>query len=228
MLSVRPMRLALLALAVALAGCPSPDAPETDSPFSDVYKSKQQASGGDATPEAVDPEDAAPETAAAPRLVEVDQQATVRDPQDTFLHLRAGPSSQTASLERMPNGASVRVNSCRSGTVGRRWCAVTFEGLEGWAFETGLVLNARPASPREEAAPRTATINDPDGWTNLRASASTRAEVITRLISGSRVEVIACIPPQNGSRSRWCEVEAFTVSEGTLSGWIAESRLRYP
>ena len=101
---------------------------------------------------------------------------------------------------------------------------------------------AEPASP-EAAAPeatppeaasrlvavnRQATVRDPqDTFLHLRASASTRAEAVTRLISGSTVEVQACIPPQNGSRSRWCEVDAFTVSDGALSGWIAESRLRY-
>ena len=141
------MRPALLALADALADCPSPEAP--DDPFADVYKDKQTpASGENADAPAAEP--ASPEAApseAAPRLVAVNRQATVRDPQDTFLH--------------------------------------------------------------------------------LRASASTRAEAVTRLISGSTVEVQACIPPQNGSRSRWCEVDASTVSDGALSGWIAESRLRY-
>ena len=218
------MRFVLLALATALVGCPSPDAPAPGNEFSGVYKGKQQTPASGETTATTAP---TPEGTAAPQLVAVNRQATIRDPQDTFLHLREGPSSRTASLAQMPNGSSVRIGSCQEGTVGRRWCQVAFGAQEGWAFESGLDLVERPASPREVAAPRIATVDDPDGWTNLRSSASTQAAVVTRLISGARVQVTACIPPQNGSRSRWCEVEAFTVSDGTLSGWIAESRLRY-
>lgn len=216
-----------LLLFAVLVGCPAPEdgppgATETGSaasPFATTYKGKA-AEGAQR-----DTEDAESEETEAPTLVAVDRQATVRDTRDGFLYLREGPSSQTAALAQMPNGSSVGIGSCQPGAEGSRWCQTAFDGRDGWAHESGLDYVARPSSPREVAAPRSAIVADPDGWTNLRAEPSTSAEA-TRVVSGTPVTVHVCTPPGNGSRSRWCEVTAHPVS-GDLAGWIAESRLRY-
>lgn len=220
-------RLLLLVLALALTGCPGDSTGVAKGKALGSARADPPGAAADTSRAGPQPEAPSPEAAGETELVAVSQNATVRDARDGFLFLRSGPSSQTEPLAQMPNGSSVYIDACEPGTEGRRWCRTVFDGRTGWASETGLDVAPRPASPREEASPREATISDPDGWTNLRAEASTRATVVTRLLNGSTVEVQACIPAQNGSRSRWCEVDAFTVTDGALRGWIAESRLRY-
>lgn len=217
-------RAALLLCALALLGCPGEQTgiekgkvgarlAETDT--TDLGRQQTE------TPEAPSSGSSSPEASGA--LVAVESEATVRDPRDGFLFLRIGPSSSTDALAQMPNGSAVYVEACEPGTLGRRWCRLRFGAQSGWASETGLDYPA----PAPEADARTATVTDPDGWTNLRSEPSTSAAVTTRLLAGASVTVRACIPPQGGSRSRWCEVDAFTVTDGDLRGWIAESRLRY-
>lgn len=218
------MRLVPLLLAVALLGCPSnstPSAPSDAVTFSDATKGKPSVASR-ADDEEPAPASSSQTTDQTPTLVSVGRDATVRDPRDGFLYLRAGAGTEASVLAQMPNGSAVRVQECERGTEGRRWCLVSFEGRSGWAHESGLDYRTASAP----ASPRRAVVQDPDGWTNLRAAPSLDAEA-TRIVSGTPTTVVRCVAPQGGSRSRWCEVVAHTVGSGDLDGWIAESRLRY-
>ncbi|MEM6327290.1 MAG: SH3 domain-containing protein [Bacteroidota bacterium] len=218
------MRHLPLFFALALVGCPASDpapAPDSDAvTFSDAQKGKPAfPSRGSETDDAEAPASVTVET------VVVGRTATVRDPEDGFLFLRNGPGTEAEALDRMPNGSRIQVNACQPGTEGRRWCRVTYEQRDGWAHESRLDYTGAAESGASETTSRRAVVSDPDGWTNLRERPSTEAAIVSRLDNGTALTVGACQAPGAGSRSRWCPV---TVAEGTLSGWIAESRLRYP
>jgi uncharacterized protein YraI len=219
------MRLAVyLVLGVALLGCPADDPASGDTnPFGDI--DKPVADAGGASSDDAPGEPSAPASAEAPQLVPVGRQATVRDPRDPTLNLRSGPSLASDVLVAMPNGTTLTVEACLPGAEGRRWCRVRGEAGTGWASESGLVLAEAPTA--RAAFTSRATVQDPDGWSNLRHGPGTEFGVVTRLVSGTPVEVVGpCLAPES-STSKWCTVTATTVSEGSVRGHIAHSRLRF-
>ena len=211
-------RLALLGLAVGLLGCPADDRPQ--------YGEKPQpsasgASGGDAAD--ADAPEAEPIPGVPPRAV-------VRDPSGAA-GLRSGASAALPVTLQVENGAEVDVESCVD-AESSRWCRVRASGVDGWAPMASLAFRfgAAPEAPAPEApAPSTrpATAEDADGWTNLRTGPGTNFAVVTRILSGSPVEVQGACRVPEGGRSRWCQVKGFTVTEGDVRGWIAQSRLRF-
>ncbi|CAN5490878.1 hypothetical protein BH23BAC4_BH23BAC4_01230 [soil metagenome] len=70
--------------------------------------------------------------------------AYVNSPGDGFLALRSEPSVRTGyRVMRIPHEASVEVINCRSSTssIGSsrgRWCQVSYNGNQGWAFDAYL------------------------------------------------------------------------------------------
>ncbi len=117
----------------------------------------------------------------------------------TDLNLRSGAGTSFAVIAVIPAGGQVQLAGSRQ----NNFAQVTYNGTQGWAsldfLTTGGGSGSSPAVPEdtdsgtESGAAGTATVN---GSLNLRASASTSAQIIDVMPGGAQVQVLG--PRQNG------------------------------
>jgi hypothetical protein len=68
--------------------------------------------------------------------------ARANSPNDGFLALRTGPSSETGErIMKIPHGAVITVLGCLPRAAGKngRWCRVNYNGNVGWAFDGYMI-----------------------------------------------------------------------------------------
>lgn len=120
------------------------------------------------------------------------------------LHLRQGPSTSTAILDKLPRGTQLTVYSEENG-----WAKVKVNGKEGYV-STQYVSSTKPASGVQEAQAVTKYVNvNPGSRLNLRANPGTSSAIIDQLPRGAKVTVYS---EANG----WAKVKA-NGKEGYMS-----------
>lgn len=117
----------------------------------------------------------------------------------TDLNLRSGAGTSFAVIDVIPAGGQVQL----TGTRQNNFAQLTYNGTQGWAsldfLTTGGGSGATPTVPdetdsgTENGASGSATVN---GSLNLRASASTSAQIVDVMPGGAQVQVLG--PRQNG------------------------------
>ena len=115
----------------------------------------------------------------------------------TDLNLRSGAGTSFAVIGVIPAGGQVQL----TGTRQNNFAQLTYNGTQGWAsldfLTSGGGSGSSPVVPDdgdvENGASGTATVN---GSLNLRASASTSAQIVDVMPGGARVQVLG--PRQNG------------------------------
>ena len=117
----------------------------------------------------------------------------------TNLNLRSGAGTSFSVIDVIPAGGQVQLTGSRQ----NNFAQVTYNGIQGWAsldfLTTGGGSGSSPAVPEDtdsgtaSGAAGTATVN---GSLNLRASASTGAQIIDVMPGGVQVQVLG--PRQNG------------------------------
>ena len=157
------------------------------------------------------------------------------------LLLRAGPGRGYDILGKMLPGDVVSVDGCEAGTPGRRWCAVIYGGLRGWALDEFLAIGAPPSdtdSGLEEAfaaalvVGRSAYIDGNEApYVNLRERPYVGGSILTKLKPGASLYVVRCLPQgwSLGGRpieGRWCFVNADQRGR-SISGWASDGALRW-
>ena len=70
------------------------------------------------------------------------------------VNLRAAPGTTSEVLTKIPGGSQVDAGECSEG-----WCAVTYQGMSGFAIETVLDLSGQP--PVQRSARTRVYTNDP-------------------------------------------------------------------
>jgi hypothetical protein len=79
--------------------------------------------------------------------------ATVR----STVNLRAGPDTTTEILDKIPAGSQVDAENCDNG-----WCAVIWQGKNGFAVKTAIDTGGRAPAPRRVVRSRAAPMVDDD------------------------------------------------------------------
>lgn len=138
----------------------------------------------------------------------------------TDLNLRSGAGTSFVVLLVIPAGAAVQL----AGTQQNGFAQVTYGGTQGWASSTYLTGGGSTSVPTTPTTPSTpsdggttsgaagsATVN---GSLNLRASASTSAQVLTVMPGGASLQVLG--PRQNGFAQ---------VGYNGTTGWAFEQYL---
>lgn len=116
----------------------------------------------------------------------------------TDLNLRSGAGTSFAVIDVIPAGGQVQL----TGTRQNNFAQLTYNGSQGWASLDFLTTGGGSGSPAvpdetdsgtENGASGSATV---DSSLNLRASASTSAQIIDVMPGGAQVQVLG--PRQNG------------------------------
>ncbi|MCB2089418.1 MAG: SH3 domain-containing protein [Sphingomonadaceae bacterium] len=211
-------RIALaIPLAMVLAAC-SGSGEDSPPPAPDAQGGAGAAlgAGSPATPDAI------PTPAPAAQSA-YDLLATVEDP-DGYTNVRAGPSTDKAIVGRVAVGQTFSTYQ----QDGKWWRVKLADGSEGWIARSrirlpGEVIGAarKPADSGQmgdSTAPdyfnNYAMINDPDGYTNVRAGKDSSAKVIGRINAGEKFLTY----PQDGE---WWEV----VMPDGRRGYMHRSRI---
>ncbi len=114
------------------------------------------------------------------------------------LNLRSGAGTTFAVIGVIPAGGQVQL----TGTRQNNFAQLTYNGTQGWASLDFLTTGGGTSSPTvpdetdsgtENGASGSATVN---GSLNLRASASTSAQIIDVMPGGARIQILG--PRQNG------------------------------
>ncbi|MCP5395453.1 MAG: SH3 domain-containing protein [Sphingomonadaceae bacterium] len=211
-------RLALaMSLALVLAGC-SGSGEDSPAPVPDT-QSREGTTLGAGSPAAGD---AAPKPVPAAQS-SYDLLATVEDP-NGYTNVRAGPSTDKAIVGRVAVGETFSTYK----QDGNWWRVKLADGSEGWIARSrirlpGEVIGAarKPADTGQmgdSTAPdyfnNYAMINDPDGYTNVRAGKGSSTKVIGRINAGEKFLTY----PQDGE---WWEV----VMPDGRRGYMHRSRI---
>lgn len=153
----------------------------------------------------------APEEPVNPPMVETVMKSTTHN-----LNLRSGPGTGFQRLLTIPQGALVEVLESSGG-----WDKVRYQGTEGWASATYLVLQtATPTDPPPVEAPAPApapvavgSFKSTTHSLNLRSGPNTSFERILTMPQGSRVHILE-------TQAGWDKV----VYDGIV-GWASSTYL---
>jgi tetratricopeptide (TPR) repeat protein len=135
------------------------------------------------------------------------------------LRIRQQPHADAKVVEGLDEGEratwlaqsnSRYTSSLRGQTLTAPWYRVrSAQGIEGWVFGGGVTFE-----PGSILNPR-AIINDPDGYTNLRAGASTKTSILGRISKGELFEVLS-------QSSKWWRVKTLDGK----TGYVHSSRIQ--
>ncbi len=105
------------------------------------------------------------------------------------LNLRSSASTSAGVLAVMPNGAGVTL----TGTRQNGFISVTYNGQNGWAYESYLTIGGAPAPTPSPGGGQTPSPGSGLAYTttalNLRSGASTSAGVLAVMPSGAEVQL---------------------------------------
>lgn len=139
--------------------------------------------------------------------------------EDSNVNLRKKARTTAAILKRLPYGTEVQVLE-KSGS----WCKVEYDGTTGY-IAAEYLSSANPAAVTEKNLAANADVvygkaiwlvTDDGEPVNMRAGASSDADVLTKIASGSEVTLI------NTTNSSWYKV----IAKG-LTGYVAAKFVRF-
>jgi len=110
------------------------------------------------------------------------------------LNLRASASTDSEVLTSIPNGQSLTVSELKSG-----WAKVTYNGKTGYVSSEYLSAEGSSAKSTSSNSGKKAVVKMSNGSLNLRASASTDAEVLCQIANGETLTV-------SETKSGWAKV----------------------
>jgi hypothetical protein len=147
---------------------------------------------------------------------------------DDVLNVRAQPRADAARLGEIPPGADgVRNLGCQGGlgyaewaeatpserkaAERRRWCRVSWRGVEGWVSARHLAEGSGPgtasddaAAAPEEGGPRLWEVKGASDAVELRETPSTNGRSLVRYARGTLVSNLGC---RRAESRVWCDVQ---------------------